>query len=239
MVNNMIDYSGGQKLTVRFRYSPAVIRMDIIDDGVGIFNKIQTELGLEDHRHAILELAKGKLTTDPERHTGAGIFFTSRMFDRFGIVSGKLRFVHNETHGDWLLEDLEQEQKGTFILLEIQPQSQRTIQEVFDKFAASTEDYGFTRTHVPVALARYGDENLVSRSQAKRLLARFDRFKEVSLDFKNVKTIGQAFADEIFRVFRRQNPQVHLAWINANTEVEKMIRRVMAVQNNFTTGGNL
>ena len=34
----------------------------------------------------------GKLTTDPHRHTGEGIFFTSRAFDCFEIRSGELRF---------------------------------------------------------------------------------------------------------------------------------------------------
>jgi DNA-binding Lrp family transcriptional regulator len=233
MVNNVIDYSSGRKLNVHVKYSAALIRLAILDDGVGIFNKIQSELGLEDHRHVILELVKGKLTTDPERHTGEGIFFTSRMFDRFLIISGKLHFLHNETIGDWVLEEVENEQKGTCVIMEIHQQSKRTVREVFDKFTSSRDDYGFTRTHVPVALAQYEDENLVSRSQAKRLLARFDRFNEVFLDFKGVNTIGQAFADEIFRVFHHQNPQIRLNWINANAEVEKMIRRAITSQNNL------
>jgi RNA polymerase sigma-70 factor (ECF subfamily) len=40
---------------------------------------------LLDERHAILELSKDQLTTDPARHTGDGIFFTSRMFDSFDL----------------------------------------------------------------------------------------------------------------------------------------------------------
>jgi len=62
-------------------------------------------------------------------------------------------------------------------------------------------DFGFSKTHIPVFLAAYGEDNLISRSQAKRLLVRFERFKEIILDFENVESIGQAFADEIFRVF--------------------------------------
>ena len=68
--------------------------MYLHDNGVGIFKKIQTELRLLDERHAILELAKGKLTTDPKRHTGEGIFFSSRMFDQFDILSGGIFFTH-------------------------------------------------------------------------------------------------------------------------------------------------
>jgi hypothetical protein len=99
---------------------------------------------------------------------------------------------------------------------------------VFDQYSDLENDYGFTRTHVPVSLARFGDDNLVSRSQAKRLLARFDRFKEVMLDFERVEMVGQAFADEIFRVFQLQHPDVHLSWLNASPQVERMIRRAIA-----------
>jgi anti-sigma regulatory factor (Ser/Thr protein kinase)/predicted transcriptional regulator len=224
MFNNVIDHSGGEYATIRVLYTPAQIEIHVIDDGVGIFQKIKTELGLEDERHAILELSKGKLTTDPERHTGEGIFFTSRVFDRFYILSTNLRFIH-EGEDDWLLEEEEKHTKGTSIGIIIQTQSKRTVKEVFDRYAAEQDDYGFTRTHVPVALAQYPDENLVSRSQAKRLLARFDRFKEVFLDFARVQRIGQAFADEIFRVFRKSHPNIRLVYVNANKEVEVMIHR--------------
>jgi hypothetical protein len=76
-----------------------------------------------------------------------------------------------------------------------------------------------------VFLAQYGDENLVSRSQAKRLLTRFDKFREVILNFENVEVIGQAFADEVFRVFTNKNPKIRLSYINTNEQVKKMILR--------------
>lgn len=228
MVNNVVDHSAGQSLVIRISSTTNTIRMDIIDDGVGIFHKLQTELGLEDHRHAILELAKGKTTTDPQQHTGEGIFFTSRLFDNFSIISGRLCFTHDALLGEDRLVETEKEEKGTAVILEIHSQSQRTMKGVLDQFAAGEDDYGFTRTQVPVVLAQYGDENLISRSQAKRLLARFDRFKEVQLDFKGVVMIGPAFADEIFRVFSQQYPQIRLIWLNANAEVEKMIRRALS-----------
>ena len=84
------------------------------------------------------------------------------------------------------------------------------MKKVFDRYASGEDDYSFNRTHVPVELARYEGEKLVSRSQAKRLLARFDRFKEVFLDFRGVKSIGQAFADEVFRVFGNENPDIKM-----------------------------
>lgn len=226
IVNNAIDHSEGKNLIINLKCTYKLIELDLIDDGVGIFNKIQKELHLDDQLHAILELSKGKLTTDPDRHTGEGIFFTSRMFDEFTILSGKLFFKHIEPDNDWLLENTNEFHKGTGVQLLISSKSTRTTKQVFDQFSVEG-DYGFSKTHVPVFLARYGDENLVSRSQAKRLLARFERFKEIVLNFENVDSIGQAFADEIFRVFALQHPNIHLYPINANKQVENMIKRVM------------
>src|SRR5436309_3061879 len=105
--------------------------------------------------------------------------------------------------------------------------SDRTLVSVFDQYS-SGEDYGFTKTRVPIALARFGDENLVSRSQARRVLDRINRFQEAVLDFSNVESIGQAFADEIFRVFAALHPDIHIAVVRANEQVLQMIRRAQA-----------
>jgi len=224
MVNNAIDHSEAVDLKIKLARTYKLIEIQISDNGVGIFNKIQREFRLDDPLHAILELSKGKLTTDPARHSGEGIFFTSRMFDKFSIASGKLFYSYAEHSGDWLVEDHEKMVSGTTVVLTISSNAKTTIQQVFDNFTG--DDFGFTKTHVPVFLARYGDENLVSRSQAKRLLTRFERFKEIVLDFDNVDSIGQAFADEIFRVFASQNPNVHLIPVNANEQVRNMIAHV-------------
>ncbi len=235
MLNNAIDHSEGTKVSIQVRCSIAEIYLFILDDGMGIFRKIAKVLDLDDERHAIFELSKGKLTTDATRHSGEGIFFTSQMFDTFGLSSGDLA-LHRVKGESWLLDRREPwiqgDQafiEGTLVLMKISPRSTRTSKEVFDRFSAPLdEDYGFVRTHVPVALARHGAENLVSRSQAKRLLARFERFKEVLLDFKGVPTIGQAFADEVFRVFANLHPDTRLTWHNATPEVEAMIRRALS-----------
>ena len=83
MLNNAIDHSSGTGVFIQFERTAVNTEITICDDGEGIFKKIQRELQLNDERHAVLELVKGKLTTDPERHSGEGIFFTSRMFDEF------------------------------------------------------------------------------------------------------------------------------------------------------------
>jgi hypothetical protein len=76
-----------------------------------------------------------------------------------------------------------------------------------------------------VILAKQGFEQLISRSQAKRLLARLDQFKEVILNFKNVDIIGPAFADEIFRVFANSHPDVKLVPVNTNQCIKNMIHK--------------
>mgnify|MGYP001612874933 CR=1 FL=1 len=65
-----------------------------------------------------------------------------------------------------------------------------------------------------------------SRSQARDIFASLDKFKVIILDFDQVPTIGQAFADEIFRVFLSTHPDVEIKVINANEAVQFMIDRV-------------
>jgi hypothetical protein len=94
--------------------------------------------------------------------------------------------------------------------MSISREATQTSKEIFDRFASEHDDYGFTRTHVPISLTKYDDDQLISRSAAKRLLARFNDFKEVWVDFKDVSSIGQAFADEIFRVYPAEHPDVKI-----------------------------
>ena len=224
MCNNAIDHSTGSLITVGFKKTAITTEMCIADNGLGIFKKIQAEMGLLDERHSVLELSKGKLTTDPERHTGEGIFFTSRMFDLFDIFSGGVFFSHKfGDSSDWILEE-EWDSSGTWVWMNLNNHTSRTTKKIFDKFS-SGDDYGFTKTVVPVKLAQYDEDRLISRSQAKRLLTRVELFKTVIFDFHEVEVIGQAFADEIFRVFALQHPDIEFVTIHTNSAIKKMIAR--------------
>ena len=224
MVNNAHDHSEGQRLWVSLDLTEQQVRMVIDDDGVGIFKKIQGALHLPDPRLSLLELAKGKFTTDPKNHSGEGIFFTSRMLDDFAVYADGLIFSHQDgTKFDYLFES-ELARTGTMVAMEIDRQSQRKINDVFFQFAPPNE-LSFDRTIVPMRMARIGGENLVSRSQAKRVILRFDRFKYVDLDFTGVPSIGQAFADEIFRVYARAHPQVAISCSHATPEIQQMVVR--------------
>ncbi|MFC1958564.1 STAS-like domain-containing protein [Chloroflexota bacterium] len=228
MLNNAIDHSETREGFVGFTHFPNKIELCVNDNGIGIFNKISKELHLSDNREAILELSKGKFTTDPDNHTGEGIFFSSRVFDEFSILSGNLFFIHHYEKDDWLLEEEEEETKGTYVTMQIKLNVDRTTTDIFNKYSGEEYDYSFRRTHVPLSLARYGTEKLVSRSQAKRILSRFERFDEVMLDFSGIDFIGQAFADEIFRVYKSKHPNVNIISVEANERIRSLINSIIS-----------
>lgn len=233
ILNNAIDHSASPDALISYRQTYHKISMVIRDQGIGIFEKIKRDFNLADARMALLELSKGKLTSDQANHSGQGIFFTSRMVDNFYILSGALLYVRERVRDDeWLIEtEIETEDKpnpeiGTAVTMEIDTNTPRTTRTVFDYYQG--DDYSFKKTHVPIKIGKYPGEQLVSRSQAKRVLARFENFTKVILDFEGVETIGQAFADEIFRVFKNANPNIDLYAVRTSPEIEKMIKFVEA-----------
>ena len=229
MLNNAIDHSNGNNVFVWAQQDEKTLTLVISDDGVGIFDKITRAIGLADPRQSLLELAKGKFTTDPNNHSGEGIFFTSRMFDSFEIQANGLKFNHDSDGSpDILMEDEGTFDSGTTVFMTIALDSTRTTNDVYEKFTNQPEDFDFSKTVVPMRMAQYGQDLLISRSQAKRIIARFDRFRTVVLDFAKVEEIGQAFADEIFRVYASSKPGVELVPVNMTYQVERMYLRAIA-----------
>lgn len=226
MLNNAIDHSESDEIFVQMNYTAAAISITITDRGIGIFRKVKDALNLPEERMAILELSKGKLTTAPATHSGLGIFFTSRMVDLFSIRSGQLFFHHATTDHDWLIETGTQFD-GTQVDFTVSTASDRTAADVYNTYCSDPNGdenaMPFRKTHVPLSLAQWNKEPLVSRSQAKRVLARLDKFAEVLIDFSGVELVGQAFADEIFRVFPSSHPDVHVIAVNANRQISQMI----------------
>ena len=226
MINNAIDHSAAGTIGIELMRNALCTVISISDDGMGIFLKIQHAFELPDAREAILELVKGKLTTDPDNHTGEGIFFTSRAMDEFHLESGRLHFRHKTGSAD-ILDELDDEVTGTRVRMQLDNESPRDLTAVFDAFT-DPEEFTFDRTVIPLRLSQYEGQTLVSRSQAKRIAHRFERFKIVELDFAGVETIGQAFADELFRVFARAHPGIRLVPINTAPPVDRMIRRAVS-----------
>ena len=172
ILNNVIDHSQSPNASIHIAQTYNKIKITIVDNGVGIFEKIQRDFNLPDSRTALLELSKGKLTSDKIHHSGEGIFFTSRMFEIFIIMSSKLFYQRTRDDNDeWAIEILDEQysRKGTFVEMDISTDALWTSKEIFEKY--QDDDYRFTKTHVPIMLGKYGDEQLVSRSQAKRVLS--------------------------------------------------------------------
>lgn len=227
MVNNAIDHSIGTKIKIFIRQNALYTWVNIVDDGIGIFNKIAEYYNFNDLDEAILALFKGKFTTDSANHSGEGIFFTSRVMDHFYALSDEKVFSQDNTVEmiRTIEEGKKNENKGTRIILALSNYATQSLREAFNEF--SSDNGGFSITKIP--MKKICDSGYpVSRSQAKRLYFGFDKFKTIILDFKDVDDIGQGFAHELFVVFRRNNPAIELKCINENENVSRMIAHVLS-----------
>ncbi len=228
MMNNVIDHSCASHVVVSVLQDFINTTIIITDNGVGIFNKIQKHFGYDSLEDVIIELFKGKLTTDTKNHSGEGIFFTSKIADMFAAISDGKIFSHTNFHE--VLEDIDNipsfnnlsSLSGTTIIIRISNHSQKNASEIFNAYADI--DGGFTKTLIP--LKNIYDRYPVSRSQAKRLTHRFEDFQEIDLDFNEVTNIGQGFAHQLFMVYQREHPEVVLNVINANDSIQRMIFHV-------------
>ena len=231
MLNNALDHSNGLQVLMGMHLEGGQLQMVVADDGVGVFAKVAKAANLFDPRLAILELAKGKFTTAPEGHSGMGIFVSSRMMDGFAIESQGLHFdPHDSSHPlgafDWIdiAAGLKPHPVGTVLRMSIAQDSTRTAKDVYLKYF-EPEEIGaeaFHTTEIPVRLAQLSSE-LVSRSQAKWVMERASQFKTVILDFEGVNHVGQAFVDEVFRVFALAHPQIQLQTMGMTPAVAQLV----------------
>ena len=221
MMNNVMDHSNAENLTLIVEQNELQTAVYIIDDGVGIFEKIKNYFNLDTAEEAICELFKGKLTTDSENHSGEGIFFSSKIMDEFFILSGKNVFSNNKYNNSRVF-NLPETVNGTAVFMALSNSTHKHTCEIFDLYA--NVDGGFTKTLIP--LKNIFENSPVSRSQARRVCNRLDKFQEVTLDFEGLEWMGQGFAHQIFSVFAKQNPQIKLIPINMCEAVSKMYNHV-------------
>src|SRR6185437_12482807 len=165
MLNNAIDHSGSQSATITWWTSADQWTFEIRDYGVGVYPKLREGLHLASEFEAVQELSKGKRTTDRARHTGEGIFFTSKAVDLFRLTSAGVRWTVDNLRHDVALGMIPPSE-GTSVVCQIDPQTGRTISDIFREF---TRDHAFIRTRPVVKLFEIGAV-FVSRSEARRLL---------------------------------------------------------------------
>lgn len=238
MMNNAIEHSRAQKIFCHVKQDCLYTEIGIVDDGIGIFKKIQDFLAEDqeqnvDYQDAILELHKGKFTTSPAGHSGEGIFFSSKMLRKFIIWSDAAAYSTGCMEREALIQShliayfTKINRIGTMLIMELENQTTRKPKEVFDMFAPAEE--GFVKTHIPIKeVCPYGEP--IARSQARRVVYRLEEFRQVELDFSGVEFMGQGFADEVFRVFQNKYPKVELIPLHANEAVLGMIKHVRAAR---------
>lgn len=231
IINNVIDHSQATETTIFINKDYFVIDIYIIDNGIGIFKKIMKDFELDNEEEAIFELSKGKLTSDKTKHSGEGIFFSSRACDGFRIYSsGKL--FSSDDDKDRIISESKISgvfKTGTTVAMRFEKKSEKNLVDVFKKY--QNEFQGFSKTEIRIKLAEQISKTLMSRSQAKRVMANCKNFTEITLDFKDVSIVGQGFCDEIFRVYKNNNKDLKIKIANVNDEVKFMIERAMKTAN--------
>lgn len=231
--NNVIDHSNSSQAVVVVNVLENEVHLEVQDFGVGVFRKIAQFFHIQDLREAVVRLHQGKITTDRSRHSGEGIFYTSRAFDEFILLAnGFAYFKENDKEDEWYFERQNEKevQSGTYVKMCINKKSTRRLKDVFDKYT-NPEDYRFDKSHIRIELGKFEEDRFVSRSQAKRLLTGLRDFRTIILDFKNIKNVGQAFVDEVFGVYGTENSRVNFEIVNANEDILFMIKRGLAERN--------
>ncbi len=226
LLNNAADHSGGSSVTVSMRQTPLQLQLLVSDDGCGLFERLARDFDLPEPALAMLELSKGRLSSDPARHRGHGLFFTSRLADVFDLHANQAAFQCRSWDERRWRTARPAARVGTSVYLAIQLDTPRTLDAVLRAHSLDGAGYGFAHTVVPLQLM--GDTVLASRAEARRVAARLPQFRRAEIDFTGIAEIGHSFADELFRVFRNQHPALELRPTGMAPQVAAMVGSVVA-----------
>ena len=224
MLNNAIEHSSSANIHVRVEKRRDTLLFFVNDFGIGVFRNVMRKRKLASELEAIQDLLKGKTTTQPQAHSGEGIFFTSKAADIFSLESFGKKLTINNVIDDIFIENVKPAKKGTRVFFQIANASPKHLNDVFKAFQTNPAEFAFDKTEIQVRLYTLGTVH-VSRSQARRVLAGLEKFSSIILDFDRVPTIGQAFADEIFRVFKNKYPSITITPTNMNETVRFWVER--------------
>ncbi|MDP8216246.1 MAG: DUF4325 domain-containing protein [Candidatus Kaelpia imicola] len=225
ILNNAIDHSKSKRSKVKLKVDNYNINFVINDQGIGIFENIKKKFGLEDEYEALQELIKGKTTTAKKYHSGEGLFFTSKASNKLLIKSHNIEVTFDNIKNDLFTQKIKYK-RGTSVNFTISKNSKKRLKTIFDEYSNEKYDYKFSKTAVTINLFTKEKDSYLSRSEAKRLLFNLKKFKEIRLNFKGVRGIGQGFADEIFRVFKNNYPSIEIETINTNKAIDAMIKHI-------------
>jgi anti-sigma regulatory factor (Ser/Thr protein kinase) len=224
MLNNAIEHSRSKKISIQISRTRKGLNFIIRDYGVGVFKNVMKNFDLKDELEAISHLLKGKQTTVPSAHSGEGIFFTSKAADLFILESFGKRLTVDNIIQDVLIKDIKS-LRGTRVTFNLSSGSKKNLTEIFRAY--TTKGFDFSKTKVLIKLGIIDSAHL-SRSEARRIMFGLDKYKEIILDFKGVDTVGQAFADEIFRVWQSAHQEIKIIAVNTSENARFMISRTLS-----------
>jgi len=225
VVNNAIDHSGGRWVDVAVAFEAGTTVATVCDDGVGVFRRVCADFGFASPREAIVQLEKGKLTSDPSRHSGEGLFFSSKAVARFRLESQGIAWIVDNVVGDSAVGS-SPVRAGTQVVLAVVRGHTPRLEDLFRAYTDPAA-LRFTRTRTTIKLSNLGS-TLISRSEARRVVQRLTDFTHAVLDFSGVDIVGQGFCDEVFRVFARAHAEVTIEPVGMNDAVAFMVARARA-----------
>lgn len=229
LVNNAIDHSGGTQVTVSLRQTASHVQLLVSDDGRGLFHRIAETFAIDSPALAMLELSKGKLTTQPHRHTGQGLFFTSKLADVFDLHANEVAFQQRDWDGLGWHPQRALKRQGTSVYASFSLDTPRTLDAVRQAYSLDGIGVELERTVVSLRVITSPSAGLESRAQARRVGARLNEFRRAELDFGGVMDVGHAFADELFRVLARETPALELVPLNMSPAVARMVGSVRGI----------
>jgi len=219
---NILYHAKATRLYYKIYVTQHNIHLIVSDNGIGIFSSIADALNYNPIQVAVVEIAKGNVTSDPERYSGDDLMAVTHMFDKIEISSSGVALIYNNAIKEWKMQKSKQT-NGTRIQLEISTNSRRTCQDVFKNLF--TKKKGIA--HVPVKLATLKDEQLNTREQAHNLLHNLRELNQIKFDFKNIEVIGPAFADELVRRTKKKNQTIDISWVNSSELVDTLMSRAI------------
>ena len=225
MLNNAIEHSLSKYVEIEVSKDDKNLWFVVNDFGVGVFKNVMKKRSLKNELEAMQDLLKGKTTTQPRTHSGEGIFFTSKTADIYQLDSFEYSLRLDNKIKDVFLGELRPVKVGTRVYWLIDYNSDRHLQKIFQKFETDHSNPDFDKTEIQIKL--YIIETIyISRSQARRILVGLEKFKSIIFDFYQVPNVGQAFVDELFRVFPEKYPNIKVTAVNMNETVRYMVERV-------------
>ena len=153
MLNNAIDHSSSPDVDVSFDLTKGDGKFAIVDRGIESTRAFGPASGSRISLEALQEISKGKVTTQPEMHSGQGIFFTSKVADLFELEGNGLRWTVDNRRDDVAIADVPT-MPGTSVRFELSLTTSTDFAEISARYAQ--DDHQFDTSRIVVKLFESG-----------------------------------------------------------------------------------